>query len=72
MLTPAPQATATARDRSTMGRPVLFHKPLPKTFMMSEEASAILSRKAEEMKCSRSDVLEAAIRHFNRKRSKKA
>lgn len=65
-----PATVTPASTAQSMGRPALFHKPLPKTFMMSVEASAILDKKAEEMKCSRSDVLEAAIRYFNRKRTK--
>lgn len=58
------------RDDPTpkLGRPARFHKPLPRTFMMSEEADAILDEAAQERACSRSDVLDEAVRKFARGR----
>lgn len=53
-----------------MGRPVLYDKPLKRTFMLSEKADAILDKKRVEMGCSRSDVLVHAILALDRRTSK--
>lgn len=50
-----------------VGRPAIFEKRLKRTFMVDHDADAMLTRKAREMGCSRSDILIQALRAFDRR-----
>jgi hypothetical protein len=50
-----------------VGRPAIFEKRLKRTFMVDHDADAMLTRKAKEMGCSRSDILIQALRAFDRR-----
>jgi hypothetical protein len=50
-----------------VGRPAIFEKRLKRTFMVDEGVDAVLTRRAKQMGCSRSDILVQAVRYFDRR-----
>jgi len=52
-----------------MGRPVIYHKPLKRTFMTNEEAEAKITEFCQATGCSRSDALVHFCLAFGRRRN---